>query len=468
MLPIRKLSNVLAAKSEPAKNRSGLKAIPDEDSLDSLGSLGSLGSPEWPGRAKIREPAAKSQSSKERPKLKATPDDEDDLDSPERPGRAKSQSTKERPKLKAASDEDSLDSLERPSRAKLRAPAAKSQAAKERPKLKAAPGEDNLDSLEQPRRAKLQAPDDLLSLPKERPRRRFVKPSQDTNDNDSSQASPARTLTLRQTAPQNQKPGKHTKTLWTKATPPKPRGPKFKAPGDVSEASLAGSQGDSYDGSNSSELSELSDLESLDSQYAPEISIPPPSNTTACPWCGEEVAERLLKDFSKGKRLNVRMQTRFCKKHKKTAAMETWNERNYPDPIPWPTLKDRFSSHRLPLLSIVRGSPSHFRSVLASKIETGQARNLKKEENLNPGYYGSRGFNLMCDWLVGEFGDMLKEKAVTDRVIAGRGSAAFIESVLVAELAVRLIGEDMGVGVEEARAVLEESKALGDIVHDAE
>jgi hypothetical protein len=72
----------------------------------------------------------------------------------------------------------------------------------------------------------------------------------------------------------------------------------------------------------------------------------------------------------------------------------------------------------------------------------------------------------MCDYLVEEFGESLKEKATQDRVIAGRGSAAFIQVVLVAELAVQLIMEDMNVSASDAREIMEESKTLGELLHE--
>ena len=72
----------------------------------------------------------------------------------------------------------------------------------------------------------------------------------------------------------------------------------------------------------------------------------------------------------------------------------------------------------------------------------------------------------MCDYLVEEFGESLKENATKDRVIAARGSAAFIQSVLVAELAVQLIMEDMLASATEAREIMEESKALGELLHE--
>lgn len=200
-----------------------------------------------------------------------------------------------------------------------------------------------------------------------------------------------------------------------------------------------------------------------DPEAVKETAVPA---ATLCPWCGEQVDEQLLADFAKGKRLNVRQQTRFCRKHRKQTAQETWTANSYPA-IDWEELPGRIATYYDSLLGIINGTqPSYYRSRLADKIEAGQDRAMKKEENLNPGYYGPRGFNLMCDRLVDQFGDLLKQKATQDRVISGRGSAAFIQSVLVAELAMRLIKDDMGVPVEEAREIMEESKAIGEMIHE--
>ncbi|KAM5356206.1 hypothetical protein ACJ41O_002852 [Fusarium nematophilum] len=197
------------------------------------------------------------------------------------------------------------------------------------------------------------------------------------------------------------------------------------------------------------------DLPSSPTKGSPPSQLISPSKDT----------ESDLAEFAKGRRLNVQMQTKFCRKHKKETAMKTWRERGYPH-VEWQGLDHRFEDHREYLLKIVHGKPSHFRNILADKIESGQARSTKKEGNLNPGYYGPRGCRLMCDYLVEEFGELLKENAVGDRVIAGRGPAAFIQSVLVAELAVQLIMEDMDVSAGEARKIMEESKAVGEMIHE--
>jgi hypothetical protein len=210
---------------------------------------------------------------------------------------------------------------------------------------------------------------------------------------------------------------------------------------------------------------EDSDLDSILGPSSPKERKTVAAALPSCPWCGEPVEESLLKNFARGRRLNVSMQTNFCRKHRKQTALKTWEVRKYPT-IDWKGFEDRFIDHLDFLIGIVDGKPSHFRTKLANDIDSGKARSVKKEGNLNPGYYGPRGFNIMSDYLVREFGKKLMQRAVDDRVIAGRGSAAFIQSVLVAELGVQLISEDMGVGEEEARDIMEESKAIGDMVND--
>ncbi|RGP75014.1 hypothetical protein FLONG3_5882 [Fusarium longipes] len=232
----------------------------------------------------------------------------------------------------------------------------------------------------------------------------------------------------------------------------------FVNPVDIdSDFVLEGGNVDSVSSPILSDLDQLSDTGSI--EILPEDEQSLEEIVTKCPWCGDTVSEQALQDYSKGKRLNVRMQTRFCAKHKKETAMDTWRERGYPH-IDWSRLEKRLEDHQEYLANIVDGKKSYYRDMLAEKIQTGQARSLKKEGDLNPGYYGPRGCKVMCDYLVEEFGELLKEKATKDRVIAGRGSAAFIQSVLVAELAVQLIIEDMDVSAGKAREIMEESKAL--------
>lgn len=225
--------------------------------------------------------------------------------------------------------------------------------------------------------------------------------------------------------------------------------------------------------SEDAELSEVfSDLEDPSEDKAengdgtvPDDNEDLPQPAAVCPWCGEEVNDQLLKDFSRGQRMNVRLQTKFCRTHKKHTALETWREKGWPE-IDWDDMPTRIESHYDDLLKIVDGHESHYRKLLADKIEAGEDRSLKKEGDFTPGYYGPRGLQLMGERLVHRFQKLLKQRAIKDRVISGRGPAIFIQAVLVAELAVYLIMDDMPhLDYEEAREVMEESKAIGEIVN---
>ncbi|KAJ6788424.1 hypothetical protein PWT90_07348 [Aphanocladium album] len=237
----------------------------------------------------------------------------------------------------------------------------------------------------------------------------------------------------------------------------------FKLPQNFLDRSPSGQLpvGDAQDLSKLSSDEEDSFLADRPKLKVPEDFREPPA--AKCPWCSEEVDKAFLDEFSKGKRLNVRMQTRFCQLHKQRTAAQTWKDLSYPD-IDWDSIEKRFAEHHDYLYAIVDGKGSHFRNIHAKNVEEGRARSMKREENLNPGYYGPRGFNVMCDYLVNEFGDVLKKRAVDDRVIAGRGSAAFIQAVLVAELGVRLIMDDMKLSETKARQLMQDSKGLGELV----
>ena len=67
-----------------------------------------------------------------------------------------------------------------------------------------------------------------------------------------------------------------------------------------------------------------------------------------------------------------------------------------------------------------------------------------------------------------EFSRKLRRLAVSDQIVKMAGVAGYAQSVLVPELAMRLVKEDMGVSNEKARAILRESIALGEKMHPAQ
>ncbi|KAM0278032.1 hypothetical protein ACHAQH_005401 [Verticillium albo-atrum] len=248
-------------------------------------------------------------------------------------------------------------------------------------------------------------------------------------------------------------------------TPPEPKtfvaGNTFKLP-----ASLPGMGLDDFldrpcDSGSPGTLSLASDDESEDSDAIPVRTIP-----DTCPMCELPVDKELLRTFSKGRPLGINQQIKFCRLHNSKSAEATWLERGYPE-IDWDALPSRFSPHYKSLKRIMNGEGSHYKSILADKVSEGRERTLRKtERSLAPGYYGPRGLRIMSEHLISRFASALRRRAVEDELVAARGSAVFVSTVLVPELASQLIMEDMSVGIDEARTILEESVPIGDLLHE--
>lgn len=192
-----------------------------------------------------------------------------------------------------------------------------------------------------------------------------------------------------------------------------------------------------------------------------------PSFTAQCPMCGQTVDSELLKRFTTQGRLTIRQQTKFCRSHKRKEAEEIRRCNNYPE-VDWDELEARFTDHKDFVKGILEGErPSYFASLLGNKVETGKDRTLlKTDESLTPGYYGPRGLRLMTELIMHSFSDTVRKRAIEDHLVAARTYTGYVQSVLVPELAVRLIMEDMNVDEEDARKIMQETSGLGDVLYE--
>ncbi|RNJ56814.1 hypothetical protein D7B24_006829 [Verticillium nonalfalfae] len=246
-------------------------------------------------------------------------------------------------------------------------------------------------------------------------------------------------------------------------------GSTFRLPASLPGMGLDDSHEGPYEATSPGTLSLASDDDDdNDEEDQEEDSHVRPTRATSakCPMCDLAVDEELLRAFAKGRPLSINQQIKFCRLHNAKTARATWLEKGYPD-IDWEALPSRFAAHDGALQRIVHGDASHYRSVLADKVSDGRERTLRTtERSLAPGYYGPRGLRVMSEHLISRFASALRRRAVEDELVAARGSAVFVSTVLVPELASRLIMEDLAVGADEARAVLEESVLIGDLLHE--
>lgn len=249
------------------------------------------------------------------------------------------------------------------------------------------------------------------------------------------------------------RPGETGKKKGTEFSPePVSQRPQFKMP-------------DAYKNyASSAELVDLDVDEDNDEPVEKERQLDP--GMALCPMCDEQVDEKLLQEFSNGERMKLVRQVKFCRMHKKVSAQKTWDEKGYPV-IDWASLHARIEGHCDFLESIIMGTGSYYGNLLRENIRTGQARTLlTTKDYLTPGYYGLRGMSVMTEVVTDVFSNLLRKRAPIDTRISGRGHTGFVQSVLVPELAVRLIQEDLSLGEDQARKVMTESRAVGEILND--
>jgi hypothetical protein len=70
------------------------------------------------------------------------------------------------------------------------------------------------------------------------------------------------------------------------------------------------------------------------------------------------------------------------------------------------------------------------------------------------------------EYILAEFGPELRRRSNSDRLIRATEVSDFVITVLVLELAVKLVKEDIKVCNKTARQVLQESASLGETLHE--
>ncbi|OTB05956.1 hypothetical protein M426DRAFT_21386 [Hypoxylon sp. CI-4A] len=186
-----------------------------------------------------------------------------------------------------------------------------------------------------------------------------------------------------------------------------------------------------------------------------------------CPMCREAVDEELLAKHSDRGRMNIRKQAAFCRLHKRQTALSSSSQKGYPK-IEWKTLDTRLEKHHDVLKGILEGTQeSHYRDVLQGNVDSGKNRTLlKTNDSLTPGYYGPRGLRVMTEYIMRSLSSTVRKRAIEDRLVSARGYTGYVQTVLVPELAVRLIMEDMDVAEEDARGIMHDSIEFGELLHE--
>ncbi|KAJ5219155.1 uncharacterized protein N7498_001254 [Penicillium cinerascens] len=206
------------------------------------------------------------------------------------------------------------------------------------------------------------------------------------------------------------------------------------------------------------------------------LSSPPSSQgplKSLCPMCKEEVDPELLMLFEAQPKQRIREQQQFCASHQQSTAEKDWETKGYPE-INWDTFDERVQKHLQDLEKLlVPDCTSYYRNILDTTLKSGQAKNFRLTlagdgiETISCGYYGTKGAAKMLQGIVDRFSLKLRRLSSSDHIVKTAGVAGYAQSVLVPELAVRLVKEDMDVNDHAARQILRESMQLGQKLNPA-
>ncbi|RJE20501.1 hypothetical protein PHISCL_07171 [Aspergillus sclerotialis] len=190
-----------------------------------------------------------------------------------------------------------------------------------------------------------------------------------------------------------------------------------------------------------------------------------------CPVCNEEVDPQLLEAFLAKPRRRVRDQLQFCESHQRTTAENQWQEKGYPN-IDWDNFEQRIQGHFADIEKLlVPDSPSYYHNVLVDTLKSGKAKNFRLTlagdglEKISCGYYGTRGSTVMLQALTRRFSQKIRRLAASDQIINKAGVVGYTQSVLVPELAMRLVKEDMNVSDDIARQIMRDSINVGELLN---
>ncbi|KAJ6119434.1 hypothetical protein N7523_003714 [Penicillium sp. IBT 18751x] len=276
-------------------------------------------------------------------------------------------------------------------------------------------------------------------------------------------------------------------------SPEKPTFPAFRMPTQIDTTSPSNSPSGEIKGSSdaaipqaSNSVSSLGTAFSIDTQpmllddtsdsplsSAPSSLNSPEPRQSLCPMCKKAVDPELLLRFETQPKQRIREQQQFCASHQQNSAEKEWEASGYPE-IDWNTFDERVQNKFTDLEKLlVPDCTSYYRNILDTTLKSGQAKNFRltltgeEIETISCGYYGTKGAARMLQAIVGRFSLKLRRLAASDHIVKAAGVAGYAQSVLVPELAVRLVMEDMAVGDDDAREILRESIQIGQKLNPA-
>jgi RTC4-like domain len=186
-----------------------------------------------------------------------------------------------------------------------------------------------------------------------------------------------------------------------------------------------------------------------------------------CPFCRQVLAA----SFTEKPPTIARAKYGYCRRHDNVTIIEEGKKQGYPSKIDFTGLRKRVLE-RLSVVNEVVKNPSESEYYKTLKKASGNRSVVQPMtminvfDELQPGYYGPRGREIISDTVLKKMGDSIrKTDAIFEELRFCGGVTEFISSIVVPEIGVRLVMEDRGLKREEAVKVMRRSVPYGNIVN---
>ena len=189
-----------------------------------------------------------------------------------------------------------------------------------------------------------------------------------------------------------------------------------------------------------------------------------------CPFCQKQ----LPKGFIESPPRAARAKFGYCQRHENEATFQDGRKKGYPKPNTFDfRVIDQRIRKLLPEIQKSLEKRSEFVDTIRSKTTARKAATPMSTynfvQNMQPGYYGPRGAQLITGIAMKELGaEIRRRESIREDVEFFGGIMGFVSAVVVPEVGVRLIMKDMNLKRKEARKVMSESVQYGAVVNPAE
>lgn len=188
--------------------------------------------------------------------------------------------------------------------------------------------------------------------------------------------------------------------------------------------------------------------------------------TRRCKFCRKE----LPPSFVEVPPTASRARFGYCRRHENATVLQQGKQLGYPAVCDFTQVRARITKLLPRIRKLLDGPDSEFLTILRNKTSHRNVATPMSMFNVfdltQPGYYGPRGAEMIKGIVMDSMAKEIKSnKGLSDALKFCGGVMGYISSIIVPEIGVRLIMEDMDMNWDDARKIMKESSAYGNVIN---